>query len=106
MTFKDLAADVNLACLEEFGEDLTLTYAATGESVPITGILCAAEEAEAEAPGDRSTYAKLFMRAGAVAPMPANGDRISSVTAKYVVLTKMSDEAGGVWFLLRFAAEI
>ncbi len=92
---------LNTACLDAFGQAYTLTYSLTAESRPVTGILCSAAEAEASAPGDGSAYARFWLQAGDVDPVPVEGDEISSATTVYKVVRRERDEAGGLWLLLR-----
>ena len=94
-------ADLNEACLEQFGQTLTFTHAATGYEQVIVGIIGAGPEPESAEPGQGSVYALLFLRNGDVAPPPAEGDEVSSGTTVYKYVRQEPDAAHGTTLLLR-----
>ncbi len=97
---------LNDACIAFHGNEYLLTYTSTGLSVPVSGIMSAAPEAEDEpAAGEGSIYAKFFMRATGADPLPEKGDQVSSATAIYVIVRRLADEADGLWLLLRLESE-
>ena len=107
MSFDDLVAGVNAACLDSFGTLYTFTRVASlkeGETaVPqtITGILETGYEPEDKAPGDGSTYARFWLQTTDVSPAPAKGDEIASATTIYKIVRMEEDAGRGLWILLR-----
>jgi hypothetical protein len=93
---------INDSCLSAFGQEFTLTRTVSSDSdteVTITGILEAGAESEREAPGDGSTYARLWMKS--LATPPQKGDEVTTETTIYLVEEFESDAAGAMWLLLR-----
>jgi hypothetical protein len=107
MTFDDLTSSMNESLLSVFGKEFTFTRVASleddEEAVPetITGILEAGIEPEDIAPGDGSTYARLWLQSGDISPVPQKGDEVSSSTTVYKIVRMEEDAAGGLWMLLR-----
>jgi hypothetical protein len=101
MSFEDLVGGVNKSCLGSFGREFTFTPASSSEPITITGILEAGAEQEETAPGDGSTYARLWINAADISPAPQRGDEISSATTVYKIVRMQEDAAGGLWILLR-----
>ncbi len=92
----------NGACLDEWGQALTHTPAATPEDPQdITGILDPGVAPEDKPPGDGSAYARLFLKAAAADPAPVLGDEISTAIAAYVVVRIVTDAGGGMTITLR-----
>ncbi len=94
-------ADLNEACLEEFGQTYTYKHAATGDEQPVVGVIEAGPEPESTEPGEGSVYALLFLRNGGIAPPPAEGDEVSSGTTVYKYVRQEPDVADGTVMLLR-----
>ncbi len=93
---------LNKACLDEWGQALVHTPAAT-PLVPhdIAGILDQGVEPEGKPPGDGSIYAILFLQAAGLSPAPILGDEIKTAIAAYVVVRIQEDAGGGISILLR-----
>ncbi len=93
---------INEACLDQWGQALTHTPAATPESTQaLTGIVDQGVEPEDKPPGDGSTYAKLFLQAAGLDPAPVLGDEIATSSAAYIVVRIQEDAGGGISILLR-----
>lgn len=99
-------ADLNGDCLAAFGQALSFTPASSEEAQEFTGILEAGAQLEAAAPGDSSSYARVWLRQGDLNPQPAAGDEISTATTVYKILGPPElDAAGGMRLLLCYDRE-
>jgi hypothetical protein len=93
---------INQGCLSAFGQPFSFTPQTTGIAQSITGILDSGVELEDVAPGDGSTYARLWIDPSALAPSPQQGDEIASATTVYKIVKMQEDAGGGLWMLLRY----
>jgi hypothetical protein len=94
---------VNQACLSSFGQAFTFVPS-EGEPLAISGIIDTGVQPESYPPGDKSTYARLWIAASDT--LPAKGDEIDSDTTAYKVLDVQEDSAKGIWLLLRKDREL
>ncbi len=99
-------ADLNEDCLAEFGKPYTFTRAATGESLPIVGIIIPGPEPEGAEPGDGSVYFWLWLRGSDISPAPDEGDEVAAATTVYKFVRMEPDVAGGMALLLRKDREV
>ncbi len=95
------------SCLSVFGQEFSfervtsLADALPTDPTTITGILEAGSSEEGTAPGDDSTYARLWAAADVIALKLQKGDEISTATTVYVIVDIKEDAGEGLWFLMR-----
>ncbi len=93
---------INEACLDEWGQALTHTPAATPEvSQEITGVLRPGATPENKAPGDGSTVMNLFLKVAGLNSVPIVGDEISDAVAVYTVVRVDALIGGALSIFLR-----
>jgi hypothetical protein len=108
MAFEDLLASLNSACLSVFGTT-SLTFSRVtslpedeeSDEFSIAGIIEPGADPEQQAPGDGSTYARLFIDVNTILPSAQNGDEITAGTTVYKIVQIQEDGGEGVLYLLR-----
>lgn len=107
MSFDDLMASLNDACLATFGHDLTFSRVASlpdneqSDETSVSGVLEPGADLEGLPPGDGSTYARFWIESSAISPAAQAGDEISTDSTVYKIVQIQEDAGGGVLFLLR-----
>lgn len=98
---------LNDSCLSAFGQEFSFTrIASLAEAQPddpltFTGILETGVEVEGVAPGEGSTYARLWGAEAAVSLRLQKGDEIPTTTTIYKIVDIREDAGRGLWLLLR-----
>ncbi len=102
MSFDSLAGSINRICVRVFGQTVTFTPQTPGAApITINGVMDPGAELEAEAPGDGSVNAVLFVHAEDISPIPVNGDEIATATTIYKIVQVLQDKGEGLALHLR-----
>jgi hypothetical protein len=92
--------------LRVFGSTVTHTSKKTGQESELKGIVETGIQLEERAPGDSSTYARLWTRSTSFETQPKNGDEITTTDSIYTIFRVEQDAGSGIWILLRYRSEV
>jgi len=102
MSFTDLAAKLDQACIDTFGVTANLYPQTQPETaVPITGIFSTPSMLEEIAPGFGVAVIRFFVRQQDITPQPNHGDQLEVNSVRYDVYEAETDAVGGCTLKLR-----